>query len=222
MDWARIMVPLTGRAADQAMLAAGQVLAEPFGAELAGVFAPADIADIVPWMSDGMVGGVEVAAIEAVKSSAAEGEALSRAHFDACSAARKSFTVLSSPVLPKLDQEARLSDVVVFDQASACGKTRLSQAFQDLLAAEQRPIVVAKGDLPTPKTVLVAWNGGKEASRAARTALPLLQKAQRVVVLTAEEPRTRDVDPSRLAQFLTARGVAAEARRCEKGEATPR
>src|SRR5205085_7635997 len=127
---------------------------------------------------------------------------------------------LNSPVLPKLDLEARLSDVVVFGQASACGKTRLGQAFQDLLANEQRPIVVVKHALPRPRTVLVAWNGGKEASRAARTALPLLQNARRVVVLTAEEPRTRDVDPARLAQFLIARGVAAEHRRCEKGDAT--
>ena len=99
MDWARIMVPLTGRPEDQALLAAAHVLAEPFGAEVAGVFAPADIADLVPWMSDGMVGGVEVAAIEAVKSAAAEGEALSRGHLEACASARKSFTALSSPVL---------------------------------------------------------------------------------------------------------------------------
>ena len=66
MSWARIMVPLSGRADDAAVLAAGQMLAEPFGAQVAGVFAPPDIADLAPWMSDGMVGGVELAAIEAV------------------------------------------------------------------------------------------------------------------------------------------------------------
>jgi nucleotide-binding universal stress UspA family protein len=170
-------------------------------------------------MSDGMVGGVEVAAIEAVRSAAHEGEMVARRHFEACNAASKSFTTLVSPVMPKLDLEARLADVVVFDQASACGRSRLGQAFQDLLAGEQRPIVVTKGPLPPSRTVLVAWNGGKEASRAARTALPLLQKAARVVVITAEEARTRDIDPQRMADFLAARGVAAEARRCEKGEA---
>jgi nucleotide-binding universal stress UspA family protein len=137
---------------------------------------------------------------------------------DACPAARKSFTELISPVLPKLALEARLADVVVFDHASACGKSRLGQAFQDLLGAEQRPILVAKGDLPVLDVVLVAWNGGKEASRAARTALPLLQKAGRVVVVTAQEPRTREIDPARMADFLAARGVKAEARRVEKGE----
>ena len=213
------MVPLAGRPEDRGLLAAGATLAAPFGAEVAAVFAPADIADLVPWMSDGLIGGVEVGAIEAVKAAGVEGEKVARGHFDACPAANKTFIPLISPVAAKLDVEARLSDVVVLDQASACGKTRLGQTFQDLLASEQRPIVVTKGALPATTTVLVAWNGGKEASRAARTALPLLQKAARVVVITAAEARTRDVDPQRMADFLSARGAHAEARRCEKGEA---
>jgi nucleotide-binding universal stress UspA family protein len=219
MSWARIMVPLTGRLEDEGLLAAGAALAAPFDAEVAAVFAPADIADLVPWMSDGLIGGVEVGAIEAVKAAGVEGEKVARGHFEACTATRKSFTALFSPVASKLDLEARLSDVVVVDQASACGKTRLAQTFQDLLASEQRPMVVIKGPLTAPAAVLVAWNGGKEASRAARTALPLLQKAKRVLVITADEPRTRDIDPARMADFLSARGVNADARRCEKGEA---
>jgi nucleotide-binding universal stress UspA family protein len=219
MSWARIMVPLAGRADDASILAVGAAVAKLFNAEVAGVFAPPDIADLVPWMSDGMVGGVEVAAIDAVKTAATEGAAISRRHLEACTAKHKTFTELISPVLPKLAFEARLADVVVFDHASACGRSRLGQAFQDLLAAEQRPILVAKGDFPSLDVVLVAWNGGKEASRAARTALPLLQKANRVVVVTADEPRTKDVDPARMAEFLNLRGAKAEARRCDKGEA---
>src|SRR5690348_3941983 len=105
MSWARIMVPLAGRADDAAVLAAGATLAGLFDAEVAGVFAPPDIADLVPWMSDGMVGGVEVAAIDAVKSAATEGAAVSRRHLDACTAKRKSFVELISPVLAKLALE---------------------------------------------------------------------------------------------------------------------
>lgn len=216
MSWARIMVPLAGRAEDAELLAAGASVAELFGAEVAGVFAPPDMADLVPWMSDGMVGGVEVAAIETLKQVAVEGAAASKTRVDACPAARKAYVGLSSPVLPRLALEARLSDVVLFDQASACGRSRLGQAFQELLAAEQRPILVVKAPIARLNTVVVAWNGGKEASRAARTALPLLQKAGRVVVVTAEEPRTRDMDPQRMADFLAARGVKAEARRIER------
>lgn len=220
MSWARIMVPLAGRAEDADMLAAGAAIAGLFDAEVAGVFAPPDMADLVPWMSDGMVGGVEVAAIETLKAASVEGAAMSRKRLEACAAGKKAYVGLTSPVLPGLALEARLSDLIVFDQASACGRSRLGQAFQDLLAAEQRPILVARQPIGALDVAVVAWNGGKEASRAARTALPLLQKAGRVVVLTADESRTRDIDPQRMADFLSARGVKAEAKRAERsGEA---
>lgn len=218
MDWARIMAPLGGDAQDEAVLAAGAHLAKLFEAELAATFAPPDLADLIPWMSDGMVGGVELGAIEAVRAATTEGEQASRAHFERCPAVRKTFTALESPVTPALALEARLSDLVVFGPASACGRNRLGGAFQDLVAVEQRPTLVAKQPLGVLSTVVVAWNGGKEASRAARTALPLLRKAGRVVIVTVADQRTKTLSPQSLASFLTAHGVAAQTRTLEGGD----
>jgi hypothetical protein len=48
MSWARIMAPLAGGAHDAAAVAAAVMLAEPFQAEMAGVYAPADVADVMP------------------------------------------------------------------------------------------------------------------------------------------------------------------------------
>ena len=56
----------------------------------------------------------------------------------------------------------------------------------------------------------VAWDGGKEASRAARLALPLLEKASRVVILAAPKATSRSFDPHRLQAYYAARGVKAE------------
>ena len=39
--------------------------------------------------------------------------------------------------------EGRLSDVLVFDDAAARGKGSLAEAFQQVIAGEQRPTVVA-------------------------------------------------------------------------------
>lgn len=213
MSWARILAPLGGAEHDAGLLAAAAEVAAPFDAEVAAVFAPPDMADFVPWMSDGMVGGVEIAAIDAVRHAASEGLERSHKTFEACAAPRKSFIALKSPVQPALGLEARLSDLVVFDQDAVSGRSRLGQAFQELLAAEQRPILVTRGPLAPLEAAIVAWNGSKEASRAVRTALPLLRKAGRVVVVTIDEARTRDIAPERLVDFLAARGVAAEGRR---------
>ena len=216
MDWARIMVPLSGGDSDRRLIAAAQVLAEPFGAELACVHAPADVADLIPWMGDGFMGGVQATAVESIRLAAQEGEAAARSACEASPYEHKSFVALKSPVWSGLAVEGRLSDVLVFDDAAARGKGSLAEAFQQVVASEQRPTVVARPDLKLGGVVAVAWDGGKEASRAMRTSLPLLQKSARVIVLTAPTASSRKCDPPRLQAFLSAR-----ARPAASGEVAP-
>jgi nucleotide-binding universal stress UspA family protein len=210
MSWARIMAPVAGGAADAGVLAAAAALAAPFKAELAAVYAPADVADLMPWMGEGFMGGVQVTAVQSLKDAAAEGERASRAACDAVGYEAKSFTALASPVWSALSMEGRLSDVVVFDDATAKGKGPLAESFQQIVAGEQRPTVVARAGLDVGGIVAVAWDGGKEASRAARTALPLLQKAGRVVILAAPASSARYFDPARLQQFFAVREIKSE------------
>jgi nucleotide-binding universal stress UspA family protein len=214
------MAPLCGTPADEAVLAAAVELARPFGAMVSAVYTPPDIADLAPWMGEGFMGGIQVAAVESLKEAAAEGEAAARAACGACTRKDVEFIGLSSPVATALAMEARLADVVVFDDQAARGHGALAEAFQEIVAGEQRPTVVARPGLNASGTVLVAWDGGKEASRAARTALPLLQQAARVVILSACDLTSRAFDPQRLADFLIARGAKAEVQRLSgKGEA---
>ncbi|MGE5500797.1 MAG: universal stress protein [Ignavibacteriales bacterium] len=210
MSWARIMVPLAGGKGDAEVLALARLVAEPFGAELAAVHAPADIADLMPWMGEGFMGGVQISAMESLKEAAIEGAKTAR---DACLAAgypRTQFTTLQSPVWQGLAMESRLSDVVVFGQEPACGRGPLSEAFQQIVADEQRPVIVAREGLNLHGIMAVAWDGGKEATRAVRTALPMLQKASRVVVFGAPAASSREFDLRRIQEFLSARGVEAD------------
>jgi nucleotide-binding universal stress UspA family protein len=208
--WARIMAPLAGGDVDAGVLSAAASIAAPFGAELAGVYAPADVADLMPWMGEGFMGGVQVTAVQSLKDAAAEGEKAARTLFDAQAYARKTFTALSSPVWSALAMEGRLSDLVVFDDATAKGRGPLAETFQQIVADEQRPTLVARPGLKADGCVAVAWDGGKEASRAMRTALPLLQKATKVVILSAPASSARYFDPARLQSFLADRGIKSE------------
>jgi nucleotide-binding universal stress UspA family protein len=210
MSWARIMAPVAGGAADGGVLVAAAALAAPFEAEMAAVYAPADVADLMPWMGEGFMGGVQVTAVQSLKDAAAEGERSARTACDGLGYGSKSFTALVSPVWSALSMEGRLSDVVVFDDATAKGKGPLAESFQQIVADEQRPTVVARAGLSVGGTVAVAWDGGKEASRAARTALPLLQKAGRVVILAAPASSARYFDAARLQSFFALRAIKAE------------
>jgi nucleotide-binding universal stress UspA family protein len=211
------MAPVAGAAGDQAVIEAACTIARPFGAEVAAVFAPADVADLMPWMGDGFMGGVQVAAVESLKEAAAEGRKAAEAAFQACAYANKTFIALESPVWSSLSMISRLSDVVVFGSDAARAKGPLAQAFQQMIAAEQRPVVVARPGLDPSGIMVVAWDGGKEASRAMRTALPLLQRAKAVHIVACAAASSRVFDPEALRAFLRVRGVEAQITLIEGG-----
>jgi hypothetical protein len=84
IPWARIMAPVAGTNGDGAVIAAAAALAAPFEAEVAAVYAPADVADLMPWMGDGFMGGVQVTAVQSQAAPQAtrdgEGRKKGRAH----------------------------------------------------------------------------------------------------------------------------------------------
>jgi nucleotide-binding universal stress UspA family protein len=217
IPWARIMAPVAGAPGDKAVIEAAAALAAPFDAEVCAVYAPADVADLMPWMGDGFMGGVQVAAVESLKEAAVEGRRAAEAAFTASAYARKTFIALESPVWSSLSMHSRLSDLVVFDNDAARGRGPLAQAFQQMIAAEQRPVVVARPGLDPSGVMAVAWDGGKEASRAMRTALPLLQRASAVHVVSCCAASPRVFDTEALKAFLKARGVDAEVTLVEGG-----
>ncbi|CAN5237149.1 universal stress protein [soil metagenome] len=209
MSWARIMAPLAGSAADRGLLESAKVLAQGFDAELACVHAPADMADLMPWMGEGFMGGVQVTALESLKEAAVEGQHAVEKLVQELGYSKCRAIGLESPVWAGLAMEGRLSEVIVFDSAAARGKGPLAESFQQMIADEQRPVVVARPGLKVGGTVLVAWDGGKEASRAMRTSLPLLQKAASVVVAGAPGASSRNFELAHLVAFLAARRVTA-------------
>jgi nucleotide-binding universal stress UspA family protein len=204
------MAPLSGGAGDAEAVAAAVMLAEPFQAEMAGVYTPADVADVMPWMGEGFLGGVQTTALESLKEAAQAGEKAARAAMAGVTYAKSRFVALQTPVWAGLSAESRLSDVVVFTSDPARGRGPLAEAFQQMVADEQRPVLIARAGFKVGGSVAVAWDGGKEASRAARLALPLLEKAAKVVILAAPKASSRSFDPGRLQSYYAARGVKAE------------
>jgi nucleotide-binding universal stress UspA family protein len=210
MSWARVMAPLSGGQGDRAAIEAAGLLAAPFGAELSGVYTPADLADVMPWMGEGFMGGVQTVALESLKDATQAGETSAQAAMGACGYEKKQFVSLTTPVWAGLSAAARLSDLVVFTNEPARGRGPLGEAFQQVLVDEQRPVLIAREGLRIGGTIAVAWDGGKEASRAARLALPLLEKAAAAVILAAPKASSRNFDPARLQAYYAARGVKAQ------------
>jgi nucleotide-binding universal stress UspA family protein len=100
--------------------------------------------------------------------------------------------------------------VVVFTDESARGRGPLAEYFQQMIADEQRPVLIARPGLSVSGVAVVAWDGGKEASRAARLATPLLKRASRVVILSAPKATSRAFNPAQLQAYYAARGLVAD------------
>ncbi|MFN3232553.1 MAG: universal stress protein [Alphaproteobacteria bacterium] len=84
----------------------------------------------------------------------------------------------------------------------------------DMVLAAGRPILVVpwKGtSAPIGNRILVAWNGSKEAARAVHDALPLLEAADAVKVLTVGPETTGHIPGAEIATHLARHGVKVEA-----------
>jgi nucleotide-binding universal stress UspA family protein len=84
----------------------------------------------------------------------------------------------------------RAVDLVVYGQGSA--DYRLPTGFEpnDLVVASGRPMLVVPyaGEFAAlGRRVLIAWDGSREAARAAHDALPLLRNAELVSIVTVSE-----------------------------------
>lgn len=89
-----------------------------------------------------------------------------------------------------------------------------------LTLAMGRPVLVLPytGHYPIiPRAAVVAWNGSREAARAAHDALPLLQAAKSVLVLSLNPSAEVTATGERLAANLGHHGVSARAKAVELG-----
>jgi nucleotide-binding universal stress UspA family protein len=82
-----------------------------------------------------------------------------------------------------------------------------------------RPMLLAPPTAPATlgDTVLLAWNASPQAARAAASALPFLQKAARVVVMSVGNGPEPAPSADELVRTLAWHGIAAQARHLEQG-----
>jgi nucleotide-binding universal stress UspA family protein len=113
--------------------------------------------------------------------------------------------------------EARYHDLVVLGHPAEA--TALStNGIGAVLVSSGRPLIVAPKTSPEniAPTIAIAWKDGPEAARAVTAAAPLLEKAARIIVLTADEGDAkcgeRVASAERVAAQFRRHGTISEAR----------
>lgn len=114
---------------------------------------------------------------------------------------------------------ARYADLVVVGQAEpdAAATTTPSNLAETVAMAGERPVLIVPhiGAVKPPgKTVMLCWNGTREAARAATGALPILKAADNTIILLIDPRNDGDEQPGAgIARWLARHGVKAVAQR---------
>jgi nucleotide-binding universal stress UspA family protein len=222
-----ILTPLFGDDADAAAAQTAFAVTRRFDAHVEGLFARIDPLDTIPIVGEGISPAVIDDLTRAAQVEMDKRAGAARAHFEAArtaagvdlaerppapggtSARWSEMTGRREEVIPR---KARVSDLVVFG-AQPADSPELGGAIETTLVAGGRPLLLApKGVQAIGERVAIAWNGSAESARALACALPFVEAASAVHVLTAETWRTQFEVSEDLADYFEWRGIACERR----------
>jgi nucleotide-binding universal stress UspA family protein len=127
--------------------------------------------------------------------------------------------VAEGAIVREAKVHARYADLTVVPQGIELGSPSadLHALPEELALGVGRPVLVIPryGSFPSAgRRVLVAWNGSREATRAVGDALPLLQRAEQVTILSIDptvEPDGARLPGADMALYLARHGVVASA-----------
>jgi len=109
-------------------------------------------------------------------------------------------------------RRARFFDLVVLGRSERVVDRSHSDAVEETLIQSGRPVLLAPAKVPAAigAAIALGWNGSAEAVHVTAATLPLLEKAQNVIVITVGDES--EADPPALLDYLKAHGIAAKHR----------
>ncbi len=118
-----------------------------------------------------------------------------------------------APGIGVFGQRGRVFDLIVVGRPTPGVLTPAMNTLETVLFESGRPVLIAPPAAPQSiaRNVVVAWNGSTETARAVAFAIPFLQSAERVTVLTVEGAVTPGPSGSEVVDSLRRHGVTADA-----------
>ena len=220
----KILLPLTGTAAGEAALTTALMIARLWNAHVTCLHVRVDSRDVAPLAGEGLSGAM----IEEMMS-ATEKESSERAHavrdmFEHFVArhdvqvadargpmdhATASFAAVTGREEDLVAQQARLADLTIVPHPDAGEDVSSSDALHAVLFDSGRPVLISPQVAPTTigSRICIAWNGTAESAASVWAALPWMQRAEAVRILSAEGYQRRGPAAPDLIGYLHMHGV---------------
>ncbi|MBP6013088.1 MAG: universal stress protein [Alphaproteobacteria bacterium] len=225
MAYRKILVPLMGGAHDSHILSTAFEVAKAFGSHVSGVFVRPDPSEVLPYLGEGVSAGVIQEIMDASRDAANRAAAVARGNldgaakvagasvFDAGQAGNgvgASFHVRDGMLEDVLTEEARLSDLVVFETPSQTREAILQSAIESVLLNGRKPLLIVphQASKIVGAKAAIGWDGGAAAAHAISGAIPLLARAEGVEILNVTTGPIDTVQMDRLRDYLRLHGLS--------------
>ncbi len=123
-------------------------------------------------------------------------------------------------------KQALVSDVSMVARPQTEDDIWLSLVIHNILFNAAKPLILfptsqsAKPVEHMPKHVAIAWNGSNESSHAVSEAMPFIEGAEKVTILTYNSKKTDPSDASELEKWLAYHGITSDKLVFDKIEVT--
>src|SRR6516225_4850740 len=229
-----ILIPTEDHEWMPAVLETARLIASRFGSYMEGIAvrpAAADFVAVEPVSSLAMA-RVEQADVEIAGEARAAFETFMQAHQVPRAVAQRQASYSFGWIRVEAEDDAfvgsygRLFDLTVLGRPGRSPQHPRMAPLESALFETGHPVLIAPPSAPQAlgQNVLVAWNGSTEQARTTAFALPLLQGARQVTVLSVEGGMTPGPSGEQVARFLGRHGIDAAAttiapESCSTGEA---
>jgi nucleotide-binding universal stress UspA family protein len=223
-----ILVPLSEPRLAKLSLKAAITVAEPFTAHIEALHVRPDSRTIAAsYMGETMSAAMVEEMIATTERKAAENARKTRAAFDATCAAEK-IKIAAKPSRANavtaswreeigyedqwLRTAGRLADLILLARPTAAIDVGARLSLEAALMDTGRPLLVVPPKVPARigTNIAIAWNASAESARAVSLAMPFLDNAKKVTILTASEPGSEEYDPDSLRSLLAWHGISAK------------
>ncbi len=220
----RLLVPMLGDNLDDAALSAAAAVARKGGGHIDARLFRRNPIDAIPHMGEAASTAAVNGFLEAAQEVARECLETARTTFETWSTREQitvgegiadtvtsaNFREIVGPLHDTLIGPVRLADMCILAPTPSDERVDREMIMHAALFESGRPVLVAPAVAPQGigRRIVVAWNGSQEAARAVAVAMPLLQAAEAVFVVTA---RVDDDAPSPtdLVRTLEINGIQA-------------
>ena len=223
----KLLLPLTGTAAGEAALSTCLMIARNWNAHVTALHVRVDSRDVAPLAGEGLSGAMIEEMMSATEKESSERAHAVRSMFDrfvlqhdvilsearpGAGCATASFAAVTGREEDLVAQQARLADLTVVPHPDAGEDVSSSDALHAVLFDSGRPVLISPQIAPATigTRICLGWNGTAELASAVFAALPWLQRAEAVRILSADGYQRRGPAAPDLAAYLALHDVHAD------------